>query len=55
MKFLVDPQLITDALKDITFASGFGSLSRLKALFAKKFGMSMRDYRNAAKNTTSKS
>ena len=26
-------------------ASGFGSLSRLKAIFQKKFGMSMRDYR----------
>ena len=39
-------------IKEITFASGFGSLSRLKAIFAKKFGMSMRDYRNAAKNST---
>ena len=37
-------------IKEITFASGFGSLSRLKAIFAKKFGMSMRDYRNAAKS-----
>ena len=37
-------------IKDITFASGFGSLSRSKAIFAKKFGMSMRDYRRAAKN-----
>ena len=37
------------SIKEITFASGFGSLSRLKAIFAKKFGMSMRDYRNAAK------
>ena len=40
------------SIKDITFASGFGSLSRLKAIFVKKIGMSMRDYRNAAKNTT---
>ena len=36
------------SIKDITFASGFGSLSRLKAIFAKKFGMSMRDYRRDA-------
>ena len=39
-------------IKDITFASGFGSLSRLKAIFVKKFGMSMREYRNAAKSAT---
>ena len=39
------------SIKDITFASGFGSLSRLKAIFVKKIGMSMRDYRNMAKNT----
>ena len=37
-------------ITEITFASGFGSLSRLKAIFAQKFGMSMRDYRNLAKN-----
>ena len=29
-------------ITEITFASGFGSLSRLKAIFVKKFGMSMR-------------
>ena len=43
------------SIKDITFAAGFGSLSRLKALFVKKFGMSMRDYRNMAKNAPPKS
>ena len=40
------------SIKDITFASGFGSLSRLKAIFVKKIGMSMREYRNMAKNAT---
>ena len=40
------------SITDVTFASGFGSLSRLKAIFVKKFGKSMRDYRNAAKNAT---
>ena len=40
------------SIKDITFACGFGSLSRLKAIFVKKIGMSMRDYRNMAKNAT---
>ena len=40
------------SIKDITFASGFGSLSRLKAIFVKKIGMSMRAYRNMAKNAT---
>ena len=43
------------SIKDITFASGFGSLSRLKAIFVKKIGMSMRDYRNVAKNAPPKS
>ena len=38
------------SITEITFASGFGSRSRLKAIFAKKFKMSMRDYRNAAKS-----
>ena len=33
------------SISDITFASGFGSLSRLKAIFIKKFGMNMRAYR----------
>ena len=33
------------SITDITFSSGFGSLSRLKAIFRKKFGMSMRNYR----------
>ena len=42
-------------ITEITFASGFGSLSRLKAIFAQKFGMSMRDYRNLAKNAPPKS
>ena len=32
-------------ISEITFVSGFGSLSRLKALFQERFGMSMRDYR----------
>ena len=36
------------SIREITFASGFSSLSRLKAVFSAKFGMSMRDYRNAA-------
>ena len=40
------------SIKDITFASGFGSLSRLKAIFVRKIGMSMREYRNMAKNAT---
>ena len=40
------------SIKDITFASGFGSLSRLKAIFVRKFGVSMREYRNMAKNAT---
>lgn len=40
------------SIAEITFASGFGSLSRLKAIFAKKFKMSMRDFRNAAKSAT---
>ena len=39
-------------ITEITFVSGFGSLSRLKAIFAKKFGMSMRDYRNMVKSAT---
>ena len=38
------------SITEITFASGFGSLSRLKAIFAKTFKMSMRAYRNMAKN-----
>ena len=40
------------SIKDITFTSGFGSLSRLKAIFIKKIGMSMRDYRNMSKSAT---
>ena len=36
------------SIADITFASGFRSLSRLKAVFVQKFGKSMRDYRNSA-------
>ena len=39
-------------ISEITLAAGFGSLSRSKALFQKTFGMSMRKYRNAAKNAT---
>lgn len=31
----------------LTFECGFGSISRLKAVFAKTYGMSMREYRNA--------
>ena len=38
------------SISDITFASGFCSLSRLKAVFLKKFGMTMREYRKRAKN-----
>ena len=37
-------------ISDIALSAGFGSLSRSKALFQKTFGMSMRDYRNAAKS-----
>lgn len=33
------------SLTEITFAAGFGSISRLKALFRETFGMSMREYR----------
>ena len=40
------------SITDITFAAGFGSLSRLKAIFQKKYKMSMRDYRKIAKNST---
>ena len=40
------------AIGEITFASGFGSLSRLKAIFQKKFGMSMREFRKMSKNST---
>lgn len=40
------------SITDVTFASGFGSLSRLKAIFQKKFGMSMRNYRKLSKNST---
>lgn len=40
------------SITDITFSSGFGSLSRLKAIFQKKFGMSMRNYRKLSKNST---
>lgn len=32
-------------IEDITFSCGFGSLSRLKVLFQKTFGMSMREWR----------
>lgn len=35
-------------IAEITFASGFGSLSGLKALFRRKFGISMRAYRKQA-------
>ena len=38
------------SITDVTFASGFGSLSRLKAIFQKKFGMSMRKYRKLSKS-----
>ena len=38
------------SISEITFASGFGSLSRLKAIFAREFGQSMREYRNSEKN-----
>lgn len=38
------------AIEDITYDSGFKSLSRLKSIFQAKFGMSMRDYRNSIKN-----
>ena len=37
-------------ISEITLASGFGSLSRSKALFQKTFGMSMREYRILQKN-----
>jgi len=37
------------SISDITYEAGFNSQSRLKALFQKQFGMSMRDYRKAAK------
>ena len=37
------------SITEITYASGFCSLSRLKALFLKTYGMSMRDYRNKHK------
>jgi len=36
-------------ISEITYSSGFGSLSRLKALFQKTYGMSMRDYRKLKK------
>ena len=36
-------------ISEITFNSGFCSLSRLKTIFARKFGMSMRDYRKRSK------
>ena len=39
------------SITEITYASGFGSLSRLKAIFQKKFGMSMRDYRKLQKSS----
>ena len=38
------------SIAEITFDSGFGSLSRLKAIFIKKFGMNMREYRKCAKS-----
>ena len=38
-------------IADITFASGFGSLSRAKAIFAQKYGMTMRDYRKRARSS----
>lgn len=40
------------AIGEITFLSGFGSLSRLKALFQAKFGMSMREYRKQSRTAT---
>lgn len=36
-------------ISDIALSAGFGSLSRSKAVFQEKFGMSMREYRNIAK------
>ena len=38
-------------ISEITFQSGFGSLSRLQAIFRKKLKMSMRGYRNLHKTT----
>ena len=38
------------SIAEVTFDSGFGSLSRLKAIFIKKFGMNMREYRKRAKS-----
>ena len=40
------------SITDITFASGFGSASRLKAIFVQKFGICMREYRKRAKAGT---
>ena len=47
-------QLTTTKKKvsDIALSAGFGSLSRSKAVFQEKFGMSMREYRNMAKTGT---
>jgi len=39
----------SQSISDITYAAGFRSQSRLKALFQAKFQMSMRDYRKVAK------
>ena len=33
-------------IKAVTFESGFGSVSRLKALFLERYGMNMREWRN---------
>lgn len=38
-----------DSISGIIAACGFGSLSRAKISFRKRFGMSMRDYRKKAK------
>ena len=33
-------------IKAVTFESGFGSVSRLKAIFRERYGMTMREWRN---------
>ena len=38
-----------DSIAEIIAACGFGSLSRAKISFRKRFGMSMRDYRKREK------
>ena len=32
-------------IKEVTFESGFGSVSRLKAIFHERYGMTMREWR----------